>query len=715
MNNIWNLIFLLLITGVNGLLDTNLRQTSNWKGGSCYSISLKNTGDNTINDWKLKMFSTADFKIDEFWGCKIHFENNFNFIKGIRNKKIILGRRRVNNIGFCLSYDTNDINLELEAIYNNEPTTTSKHTTTSTTTTTTSKHTSTLTPTTTLKPTTTSKPSTTLKQTTTMSGEKLTTFSGYTTNTFNFKEDSWEGKSKVNLVNTWENGLCANMRIENTGNQIASDWYIVLKFFKNNKPINSNIIESWSSKIYQTAGKEVIIKNNNELNSFPGELYVRAGFCVIFDSHGDDVSYTSKVYYVYEQPTTTKSPFISELVNGTWNGKIYVKNTGNWEGGYCNTIRIKNIHDEYVADFIEIIINLNDVSNVYISEKWGIDEIFVENNKIFIKQSNINLYPQRFYSGMGFCVNFYPYKLISENEKEYNVSLKGDFMTKPPIQEYPNTKPGGENVMYMPHGYFYTYKDNNYIRERVEELKGLNIKYQYANLAKLDDNGILPEYQYSQLKRWVEQSRLTDPTQKIIAQINGYRDRHVWMKSNHYNIAYTCLHIIKQTNVDGVHLDIEPPRSDPEMIDLLKIIREVIGDDVYLSIAGSGSAHSWSKNHIIDVAKYVDTILPMLYDNSLYSDTKEKYEQWVGEAIENYNIIYKTPNLRKGVEIVPILPAYSNNKWHDSEIENIQNSIPVILNEIKKGNRVKGIGIWWYYEMKISEKEFMKNEFVNKF
>lgn len=742
MKYLISIIFLLTLTQQSeSALVASLTPTSQWLGGGCFTLSLWNQGDDVINTWQILLNAehsqqTITLSIDEAWGSVMSPDTNINdnviIISNAPHNGNINKWERVIGIGFCVTYspevDGNEVNIITDTIINGGVTSPPTVATT-----TSEPVTSTVTVLdTTVQDTTVVDTTITLIDDTTNGEESSgsdTTFSPTS-----LPDDLWEGNVTTTVVSAWEGGICANIRVHNTASNSANQWKFEASFMYESESLEVTLSEVWGAQmLFDATPTDNNIRFDSPSNTFlfPGEVEVGSGFCVDYVPYidGNLVTIIPKIFFSGEVPEddTTEPPptdsFIPELKYAVWIGEGHPKRTGAWEGGLCSTLRVYNPHEEYVATGVFVRVNLvhpnNSVSNVKIDEAWSIDIGFDDNQEdtqIYLNRTGVSISPFRWLEGPGFCLSYSPDIHPDELSYTINVTLSGTYWTTPPVQPYPPVTKGGINSVYLPHGYFKTYKDNFFIRSQVREMATLNVKHQYANLGMLDLNGVMPGNQYNQLARWVQQSRIADPTQMIIAQVNGYRYSHIFNKEIYYNIAYSCLLIMQTTGVDGIHFDFEPPRPDPETLELLEMVRQLIGEDAYISIAGSGAAFRWGADYVQKIGKYVDAVAPMLYDNSKAITTAAGYQAWVKEAIKTYNIIYKTPYLRKGIEVLPILPAYSANEWHDPAVENLKNSIKAIMETINEdGMRIKGIGIWWWYEMTAEDKETMRNDFINKF
>lgn len=699
---------IVFLAGTSAEIIPTLISTSNWIGGGCFSMTLWNHDMNTVTSWKIDVLAmpteTIQLNMDEFWGSVFvadGIHDDHILITNTQYNGQILGRRIVSGIGFCLSYipevHGNTVAIIANATAGNVPiiTTESTESTASTPT----------------IITTTSSPPTIIT-----TSSPPTIYPIPTPDPGNY----WNGSIRFRTSSTWDGGMCITTQILNTDSEPARKWIMRAIITHPTKNIDALISESWNSEIIQDpdyVDNHVWLRSSENVFIFPGETKIGIGFCIeiVPEVNGNELIIEAGILLGSDAINTPPPtpPFTQELYNVSWEGNTTIIVTGMWEGGLCNTLIIHNNHNHFVAMNFDLVVTIGSqqITHVSIGDLWLCNETYdfdPNDNIVYLENQDIFIAPGDEMIGIGYCIDYLPSIHPRNLDYQVDVTLHGSYTT------YPSVVPGGLNSVYLPHGYFVAYKTNYFIRRQVMEMNSLNVRYQYANIGLLDDEGMLPENQTTQLSRWIQQSRIVDPSQLIIAHINAYRDISILNISHHENIVDSCQRIILDTGADGIHFDFEPPRADPELIELLQAVRDTIGDK-YISIAGSGARIRWPPKFIVEVAKIVDAVCPMLYDNNKVILTIPDYQEWVQDAISTYNAIYNAPGIRDGVEVLPILPAYTENVWHDPMIENLTISIPAIFQSMQDGMRVEGIGIWWWHDMTDIDKNIMKTMFVDMF
>ncbi|SDX81845.1 S-layer homology domain-containing protein [Paenibacillus sp. CF384] len=292
------------------------------------------------------------------------------------------------------------------------------------------------------------------------------------------------------------------------------------------------------------------------------------------------------------------------------------------------------------------------------------------------------------------------------------------------------------NHAYLPEEWFYLPKPDETIAERVEQLEQHEIEYQFANIGSLQADGTIDPTQSDELGHWIKVSRETDPNQKVIAWINGNTERHLHVGTEEEKVAMhaTIVNSLKTMidtgflyegvyyKVDGIQFDIEPLRArwkdDPELLSLLKDIRNAVGNDVHLSIATPAWDSVWSNAYITEIANVMDMLNPMIYDTI----GPDSWKPNVVQSGEEYEALWKATSLRYSTaiaasnnpdcQLAPIMPAYDTKGYtetdptvpeygqfvvyHDPVIENVYHAARGLKQAIADGANVYGSGIFWW-------------------
>lgn len=288
------------------------------------------------------------------------------------------------------------------------------------------------------------------------------------------------------------------------------------------------------------------------------------------------------------------------------------------------------------------------------------------------------------------------------------------------------------NGAFLPKNWFSTVQSNNDIQQYVTELKSKGIKYQFADIGLLNDDGSMNEKNYLGLANWISYSKKIDPEQYIIAVIN-YNKRTMYDESGNINSNSSFgtnsfnkninLLVDKLVNrgielngtlykVDGIHIDFEPFINDDEnLLNCLKFLRKnALANNNYFSISAPVSYSynkTWSDSYIGSVSKVVNQINPMLYDLMGWEspiNTPESYENLCREEIERFsNAIGNIGTNKESCQLLPLVPSYERRIikknlviYHDPYVENISSALKGIREALNSGANVYGAGIFWW-------------------
>ncbi len=145
--------------------------------------------------------------------------------------------------------------------------------------------------------------------------------------------------------------------------------------------------------------------------------------------------------------------------------------------------------------------------------------------------------------------------------------------------------------------------------------------------------------------------------------------------------------------VTGVQLDLEPYPTGPGYIELLEELDAALAQAGFsgrLSVVAPASVSRWSPSYLQRVAALVNQVDPLFYDSEL--TTAGAYEQWVRNGLAYYS-----ENVPQGVAIIPVIPCYSKDPWHNPGVENIPNATEAVGAALEAGSRANGVGLWWWY------------------
>jgi hypothetical protein len=151
--------------------------------------------------------------------------------------------------------------------------------------------------------------------------------------------------------------------------------------------------------------------------------------------------------------------------------------------------------------------------------------------------------------------------------------------------------------------------------------------------------------------------------------------------------------------VGGVQLDFEPYPQSAGFLALLAQIREALarrGFSGRLSVTAPANRSTWSPSYMAAVTEQLDQVDPLFYDSS--STTAQHYEQWVREGLAYY-----TANSAPSARIIPVLPSYGPDRWHEPSVENIADATDAVESALGEGSRVNGAGIFWWWAFYLEE------------
>lgn len=150
---------------------------------------------------------------------------------------------------------------------------------------------------------------------------------------------------------------------------------------------------------------------------------------------------------------------------------------------------------------------------------------------------------------------------------------------------------------------------------------------------------------------------------------------------------------VLETGVGGVQLDIEPYPTGPGYIALLEELDAALarlGDPARLSVVAPGDDRTWSAPYLRRVGELVAQLDPTFYDTEY--EAVAPYQELIEESLAYYSAAAPS-----STAIIPVIPCYSPDPWHNPAIENIPNATAALAAAIGAGSRVEGAGIWWWY------------------
>jgi hypothetical protein len=147
------------------------------------------------------------------------------------------------------------------------------------------------------------------------------------------------------------------------------------------------------------------------------------------------------------------------------------------------------------------------------------------------------------------------------------------------------------------------------------------------------------------------------------------------------------------TGISGVQLDIEPYPTGPGFLALLEGLDAAfarLGFHGRLSVVAPAELSTWSPSYLRRVSELVDQVDPTFYDSEI--ESIPAYEEWVEQGLAYYSA-----NASAHASIVPVIPSYAPDPWHDPKVEDIANATSALESALASGSRIEGAGIWWWY------------------
>jgi hypothetical protein len=279
------------------------------------------------------------------------------------------------------------------------------------------------------------------------------------------------------------------------------------------------------------------------------------------------------------------------------------------------------------------------------------------------------------------------------------------------------------------------------MKDRVLQLQTYQIKYQLADIGMLVSstdslNGTLPAEGYTNLARWIKNSREADPNQKIIVLVNDSK-RTIWNAGQkvgnpsfgdatyNTNLRAVADSLINKGIVyngvaykaDGIQFDFESFMKDDQALKATsQYVRAILPQDAIFSIAAPAHPSVWSDGYLKEMAGIFNLLSPMMYDQlepDYWVNSAETYQQFWKQTIIRYAHAIADSG-HPETRLNPTMPAYGAKAtetgflYHDPKIENIYNaSIGLQMARVQLAtdrltnpnlnpNGVHGSGIFWW-------------------
>ncbi len=261
--------------------------------------------------------------------------------------------------------------------------------------------------------------------------------------------------------------------------------------------------------------------------------------------------------------------------------------------------------------------------------------------------------------------------------------------------------PAEEAQTYLPFGFVHDRQAPALATETLEQLESYGIGQALLPLRKLAASGklTLSRAEREMLPEWATQTSAYDEATGAAIRLYASFSGKVGGRSLNLEDAAVRGQILAAAETaladgaQGLSLDLEPYPTSPGFLALLDQLDGLLAGRGFagrLAIVAPGTVGRWSAQYTREVTAFVGQVDPLFYDSE--RKTAGSYEQWVREGLAHYSA-----NTAAGTRIVPDLPSYGPNRWHDPAVENLATATTAIEAALQEGSRVNGAGIFWWW------------------
>lgn len=259
-----------------------------------------------------------------------------------------------------------------------------------------------------------------------------------------------------------------------------------------------------------------------------------------------------------------------------------------------------------------------------------------------------------------------------------------------------------EALIYMPYGLVHFVRPAAEVDGYLAEVDSYGIGQLIFAMPKFkaSKQGTLkvPKHNAQMLAEWAGRASAYDAEQGAQLSITAVFNGKVATKKSGLNLddAATRANIVAGVEaslglgISGVQLDLEPYPTTPGFVTLLEQLDAMfarVGFDGRFSVTAPATTTRWSPSYLARVSQLVTQVDPLYYDSELA--TTSAYEAWMQSSLAYY-----TANVSATCRIVPVLPSYSADPWHEPSIEDVEHSSAALAAALDAGARVDGAGIW---------------------
>jgi hypothetical protein len=288
----------------------------------------------------------------------------------------------------------------------------------------------------------------------------------------------------------------------------------------------------------------------------------------------------------------------------------------------------------------------------------------------------------------------------------------------------------GRNGIWLGHGWLGSdawfqenARDKNQFRSRgailklKQELDAHGMRDVFPHLTPTDMDGSIPKVDEVQTKLFLELL----PNKRVMPWLGGVTGKTVFLDSLAW--CKTFISSVKSLlenhpKFAGVHLDFEPVRNHHEgFLELLNELRAAIGNHKLISVAtpkpniipGFAPDWFWDQTMFLEVSKYADQIVPMLYETSISLEKPYVFlmKTWTLEVL----------NWSNGKEVLLGVPVWDEPSIsHHPNIENLENALRGIhaALEPEMPKNYAGIALYAHFTLDDSSWKILETEFTRK-
>ncbi|HXD55963.1 MAG TPA: hypothetical protein VN618_14500 [Solirubrobacteraceae bacterium] len=258
-----------------------------------------------------------------------------------------------------------------------------------------------------------------------------------------------------------------------------------------------------------------------------------------------------------------------------------------------------------------------------------------------------------------------------------------------------------EALTYIPFGFVHNQPTSTLVAETLEPLQHYGVGQNLLPLPKLKPDGRLKlnKRELANLHLWVSGTTAYNAEHGTsILAVGSFSGK---VKGKSLNLedpavranVVAAAETVVSLGLGGLSLDFEPYPTSRGYLTLLAEIDAMFARRGFagrLAVAAPASVGRWSPQYMEEITALLGQVDPLFYDSE--RKTPASYEQWVREGLAYYSA-----HTAPGTRIIPDLPSYGPNRWHDPTAENLGTATTAIEGALAEGSRVNGAGIYWWW------------------